>query len=294
MGHAAPVHSSDSEFAPEEDRKRKEAKNLQLSKKFLLEDRDRVEELYILKVALTPQTTLMRALLKKNSTEHDLNSSERVYDMSTPITRSRMLDLHVSGSSPDGLFWACMVSMAENLTRPHKWLHLSQTEAVSTSIVTLCLRPLAILHDWLVRPLQSWPYKWLRCTAEPEAIQDLLEEARTQTCVLDDFSKELLQRIDDGDMLAADVPLTVAAAMMHMFGNTFAVEQMHSCNSRRARRRVQAKAMTVADLAMWLQSSNTFAWLDTHKASTSASSSFRLRITLSDALQGQSVLAMVL
>ena len=268
--------AQDSEDEIEQDKilskEQREAKNLFFAREFLLVHSERTEILYILQTALLPQISLMKELLKQNATDRDRDCSEGVYDGTNSIWRSRMLDLHVSAMKRDGLFWKCKDDVATTLLEKSKWMHLPQTEVVSTLIVRHVLRPAAVLHDWLIRPLQQWPYRWLVCTEHLEHVHELLREAIEKPCMLDSFSRQLVQRVQDNEIPVNDLPLVVGTAALHMIGNTYAVEQMHSCNARRARRRVHAKAMQVFDLAMWLQSHNAFPWLE-HGPDTKVSSS---------------------
>ena len=200
-------------------------------------------------------------MLQMNSARQDSRCCEQIYDESTPFWRSRLLELHMAGQQPDGMFARCFRAMTTSLLDRTRWLHLPQSEKMSTTIIRVSLRPAAVLYDWLARPLQQWPYKLFQCTANAALLDTLIEEATLHPCKLDEFTMALLQQIEQGAVKKEDLPDILAVTGLQMLGNTFAVEQMHSCNARRARRRVQARAMQVSDLAMWLQSHNGFPWL---------------------------------
>ena len=248
----------DSDEAPEASRAKKEAKNLRGTRMFLVEEADLFDELLILQACLLPQTMLMKALLTLNSPHQDFESNEAVCD-GAAIRPSRLLQLQLAATNCEGIFGQCMSRMTVGLLEPGRWLHIPQTERYSSCLIRHALRPAAVLTDWLLQPLSMWPFKLLRST-DLEALRVVMAEAQRQPCVVDEFSKSMLSQVEHGSISEEELVVVLATTTLHMMGNTFAVEQMHSCNAGGAKRRVQARAMEVSDLAMWLQSHNAFPW----------------------------------
>ena len=148
-------------------------------------------------------------------------------------------------------------NVCKQLGNEKLWENCSRDEATAAKIMKYSLRGLAVVHELLVLPGQSFPVKMFRLLTDPNVADEVITIKRESPCLLDSFSLRHLESFPTKEELLSPTALRVLRSVAFLLiGNIFSTESQHSKTSRRSRHRL-THSIALPDLALWLQSDAT-------------------------------------
>ena len=226
------------------------AKALKASSAWLVTDWE--VGVWMLRAALGPQISLMKALLFSTSTEaevqdmhHHLTGGARLY---------RLLRLHRHVDS--GRMLAETIATHAS---PSLW-PMPETENTRSEIWRLCFKPAAYLFQSLMLRYDGFPFRLWRLVDDPseETAKKILE---SPVCHRDPFTNQFLKTNNSIQSLLEESSRQALQAVGLMAKcTTFDTERIHSRNARRAHMRVHAARMEPETVALAHAARSGLAW----------------------------------
>ena len=254
-------HNADANLDEMELKRRQDAQHRQTAKDWLCRDEGdaNLDELYVLRRCLSPELHLMSDTVRLNHDSYDIAQMRGAANRQEYRVKTYHLD-----SLPGGRFCRTIKTCVTQYCDNRVWSHLEHSRATCSSLTRLCLRAPAVLHMLVVRRCAGWPYKLfslLGCD-DQETAAGIMYRWEGEKCLMDAVSARFLELYP-----AAAAAITVPAQALlrclalQIVGNTWAIETLHSANSRRTRMRVQTHTMPLQEIMLLRSTAASPVWM---------------------------------
>ena len=160
-------------------------------------------DMYMLKLALSPEIELMRDLVARQGTPANLQRLHNIVDKD--VTGFEFPMVYVASGKPANKFQS---NALQHLTNKNFWAHLPQTVATSNTVSRMICRAAAVVFQLMQQQTQRFPTRLFRLIVAGPNVQEaeahiLRAEAAKflalRDCVLDRFSQSFRQQYSTVD-----------------------------------------------------------------------------------------------
>ena len=218
----------------------------------LLSNESMKDELFIIFKALHAEMALMTDILRPGTAKWQMTEMMK-------IARGEPRDYAVLRCIRGEPFNHMLLEAGHLLSVDAPWDNISHTEFNACLVWRYVLRASATLHQLCVVPARVFPFKVFRLLQQERAFAE--ELLATPACVLDDFTRGLMNQFNSVDALLSPKCIgLVSAVALHIDCTTQSTESKHSLNLRQVLSRSHTHAPDVSLLGVKHQHSGSVPW----------------------------------
>ena len=193
------------------------------------------KEVYLLRVCLHAQKTLMATVL--HCTSQDWELAQQFNLLQTGAREYRLLNLHKGDMVT--VFFAEVSRLFHSITT---WVHFLETERFRSRILQAFMRSAAVVFQLMVTRLKGYPYALLSVLDPGSRDSAVAMALAAPRCMLDTWSRRFLEMFPGEDLKGQEAQAVLELVAEVGMGTTFSTERLHSRNLSRAKQRQSRKA----------------------------------------------------